>query len=217
MIHERLKMHTISMRLANLANKPHKEQISNAGGLLIVSPQTFANFMADSTYTKHIHVAIASGVEAAKQASQIFTMCYQIALQSIDIEIHPTDSIHTDTMQYYTNFLPSFKPKHFSLGTDKETKIAPQPHNEVKSNMRMRFDQAITKFQDKQAQFDRQHTKVVKMQGHCGFEVNVCIKANAQVAPDMESMYALQTTLLSLFGIFKHDEMAVIAQMRLTR
>ena len=116
-------MNTISMGLANIASKPCKEQISNAAGLLIISPQSFANFMADSTHTKHIHIAIASGVEAAKRTNEIFTLCYQIALQSIDIEIQPTDSIFTDSLQYYTNFLPSFKPKRFSLKKDKEIRL----------------------------------------------------------------------------------------------
>lgn len=208
-------MHTISMGLANITNKPCKEQISNAAGLLIISPQSFANFMADSTHTKHIHIAIASGMEAAKRTSEIFTLCYQIALQSIDIEIEPTDSIYTDSLQYYANFLPSFKPKRFSLKKDKETQKAQPIQDSTESNMRLRFNQAVMNFQDKQIRIDKQQTEATKAQGHCGFEVRVCVKANAQVSPDIESMYALQTALLSLFGIFKHDEMAAIAQMRL--
>ena len=108
-------MNTISMGLANIASKPCKEQISNAAGLLIISPQSFANFMADSTYTKHIHIAIASGVEAAKRTSEIFTLCYQIALQSIDIEIQPTDSIFTIHCNIIQIFSQALSPNAFLL------------------------------------------------------------------------------------------------------
>lgn len=208
-------MHTISMGLANIADKPYKDQVSNSVGLLIVSPQSFADFMADSENTKHIHIAIASGLEAAKRTSEIFALCYQIILQSIDIEIQTTDSIYTDTLQYYTTFIPSFKPKHFCIKKYEEIKPTIKIQDETQSNIRMRFNRAITNFQDKQIHTDKQQTKITKTQGYYGFEARVCVKANAQVAPDIESMYALQTALLSLFRIFKHDELATIAKMHL--
>ncbi len=215
-------MQHIAMGLTNIAQKPHKAQISNAGGLLLVSPQSFANFMADLEHTKYLHAAITAGLQAAKTTSEVFALCYQIPLQGIDIQIYPTDSIYTDTLQYHTKFLPSFNPKHFKLkqySTAIETPKTETPKMDAnattQSRMRMRFKQAKAQFQDAQFSNYIKPAYTNKECGHCGFEVKVSINANAPIPPIMESMHALHATLLSLFGIFKHDDMAVITQIRI--
>lgn len=210
-------MQESNLHLKNITQKTSKTQISNAGGILLVSPQSFANFMADSMYKKYLDIAITDGLRAAKKASEVFALCYQIPLQHIDITIRPTDSIHTDTLQYYTNMLPSFKPKDFKITINDNKEVSSKQADKPNSTMRSRFNQAAVQFHSSQSTINKDTTLVNKSQGHCGFEANVSIQTDYKIPPNMESMYALHATLLSLFGNFSHDDMAIIAQMRLIK
>lgn len=208
-------MQQSNIHLENITQKTIKMQVSSAGGLLLVSPQSFADFMADSMYQQYLDIAITDGLRAAKKTSEVFALCHQIPLQHIDITIKPTDSIHTDTLQYYTNILPSFKPKHFKIAINNDEKILPKQADRANYNMRSRFNQAAVKFKAAQAISNKDTIFTDKAQGHCGFEAKVNIQTKCEIPPNMESMYALHATLLSLFNKFIHDEMAIIAQMRL--
>lgn len=207
-------MRESNLYLGNITQKTSKLQISKACGILLVSPQSFADFMADSLHEQYLNIAITDGLRSVKKTSEIFAMCHQIPLQHIDITIKPTDSIYVDTLQYYTNMLPSFKPKYFKITIKKDKQTPRKQADEVKQNMRSRFNQAAVKF--KASQIIRNENKMpTKTQGHYGFEAEVIIQTNYKIPPNVESMYALHTTLLSLFNKFSHDKMAIIAQMRL--
>lgn len=206
-------MQASSIQLANISQKPCKTRISNAVGLLLISPQSFANFIADCMHKQYINIAIADGLRAAKMTSEVFALCHQINLQHIDITIQPTDSIHTDTLQYYTNTLPTFTRKHFQVTINNKKEKSAEKIDK-KPSMRTRFNQAALQFRAMQL-IKNIDTDVAKAQGHCGFEIRVSIQTNDKIQPNIESMYALHATLLSLFSKFSHDDMAVIAQMRL--
>lgn len=215
-------MQSSMLGLPNIAQKPQQLYTAKAGGLLIVSPQSFAHFMADREYEKYLHMAITAGIAAAKKTSEVFTLCYPIMLQGIDIVVQPTDSIHTDTLQFHTNFIPSFKPKSYKAMRTQAKQLRKQSTNannesQDQPNMHLHFKRAKEQFHQSQSALHDAMPSLTppNEHDHCGFEVIACVQARAPMPPNMECMHALHTTLLSLFGIFCHDKSARITQLQL--
>ncbi|RDU66543.1 hypothetical protein CQA53_03655 [Helicobacter didelphidarum] len=215
------------LNMRDISTKPFKHFEAKAVGIIIVSPHIFYDFMEDISKDSIIQTAICSGTYAAKRTNEIFPLCHQITLDSIDINVASSDNIHVPQNFNYTAFLQSFKPKKFSRST---TYIQEQAinNNEQQDNShcnsfqteKARLLYAKERFQQIQKtqieNLKHSHTTHSKTHGQCGFIVSTIIKSYSKICPDMESLNALNATLLSLFNHFKmQDKEILITQIRL--
>ncbi len=207
--------------LKNIAQKPIKYYESSSIGLLIVSPKSFDKFMINDKKDSYLQIAITAGINAIKATNEIFPLCYQIPTSGIDIKINPTNIIRTDTLKYYSGFIPSFKP-NFNIKTyikaKQEQAQKTTEQNEMKPKKhKIQFQKAQIQFQKmQQDQIIKKSTHQTKYSEYCGFEVRAIVNTESKIKADMESLNAVSATLISLFGIFKDiDENVVITQIKL--
>ncbi len=207
--------------LKNITQKPINNYESNAVGLMIVSPNSFDKFMIDDKKDSYLQIAITAGINAAKITNKIFPLCYNIPINGVNIEIKPSNTIHTDTLKYYASFIPSFKPKTFNINIIKSQQNQQIQKNSIKQEKQkkyeIQFQKAKIQFQKiQQNQIKKQSVYRTKYSEYCGFEVRATINTESKIKADMESLNAVNATLISLFGIFKDkDKDIIITQVKL--
>lgn len=213
-------MDTKNISMEDISQKPLKFFESKASGILFVSKQTFHDFVMDAQRDSFLQTAIAIGISAAKKTSEIYPLCHQIPLSSVEIDIIPSSEIQSLQFEFSSTFIPSFKPKKFVFQKDIHTPATQEiPLQNTETTLlqlqKEKIEKGKKQFKNMQ-KMQINSNKKFNPSGQCGFQVHVKIKAQWNIAPNIECLNAVNATLIGLFNLLKtnHRDM-IITQVQL--